>query len=99
MISFLKNHIFFYIGYLVGVSLVAFFAYVIDKGKAKRGAWRIPEKVLLTLSLIGGATGGYVAMNLVRHKTQKWYFPNIYLITDLFKIRKYRKCRGKNIIS
>ena len=74
MISFLKNHIFFYIGYLVGVSLVAFFAYVIDKGKAKRGAWRIPEKVLLTLSLIGGATGGYVAMNLVRHKTQKWNF-------------------------
>lgn len=74
MIEFLKNHVFFYVGYLVGVSLVAFFAYVIDKEKAKRGAWRIPEKVLLTLSFIGGAVGGYAAMNLVRHKTQKWYF-------------------------
>lgn len=74
MIDFLKNHVFFYIGYLVGVSIVAFFAYAIDKEKAKRGAWRIPEKVLLTLSLIGGAVGGYLAMNTVRHKTKKWYF-------------------------
>ena len=57
MIEFLKNHVFFYIGYLIGVSLVSFFVYVIDKEKAKRGAWRIPEKVLLTLSFIGGAAG------------------------------------------
>ncbi len=80
MIDFLKNHIFFYVGYLVGVSIVAFFAYVIDKEKAKRAAWRIPEKVLLTLSLIGGAVGGYLAMNTVRHKTKKWYFHAVNVI-------------------
>ena len=74
MIEFLKDNVFFYIGYLVGVSLVTFFVYVIDKQKAKRGAWRIPEKTLLGLSFIGGAVGGYTAMQLVRHKTQKWYF-------------------------
>ena len=80
MINFFKEHVFFYIGYLVGVSLVTFFVYVIDKEKAKRGAWRIPEKVLLTLSLIGGAAGGYLAMNTVRHKTRKWYFHAINVI-------------------
>ena len=80
MIDFLKNHIFFYVGYLLGVSIVAFFAYVIDKEKAKRAAWRIPEKVLLTLSLIGGAVGGYLAMNTVRHKTKKWYFHAVNVI-------------------
>ena len=80
MIDFLKNHVFFYVGYLLGVSIVAFFAYVIDKGKAKRAAWRIPEKVLLTLSLIGGAVGGYLAMNTVRHKTKKWYFHAVNVI-------------------
>ena len=80
MIDFLKNHVFFYIGYLIGVSLVAFFVYVIDKEKAKRGAWRIPEKVLLTLSFIGGAAGGYLAMHLVRHKTRKWYFHAVNLL-------------------
>ena len=74
MITFFKEHIFFYIGYLVGVSIVAFLAYAIDKSKAKRGAWRIPEKVLLTLSFIGGAVGGYAAMHAFRHKTKKWYF-------------------------
>lgn len=71
---------YFYIGYLIGVSLVAFFAYAIDKSKAKRGAWRIPEKVLLALSFIGGAAGGYLAMNTVRHKTKKWYFHAVNVI-------------------
>ena len=56
------------------VSLIAFFLYTIDKIKAKLDAWRIPEKVLITLSLAGGAVGGYLAMLLFRHKTRHWYF-------------------------
>lgn len=56
------------------MSAVAFIAYVVDKQKAKKGAWRIPEKVLLSLSFLGGAVGGYLAMYTVRHKTKKWYF-------------------------
>lgn len=69
-----------YLLYLAAVSLVAFFAYAVDKGKAKRSAWRISEKVLLLLSFFGGATGGYLAMHLVRHKTKKWYFHFINLL-------------------
>ena len=80
MIELLKKHPFFYIGYLVGVSLAAFFAYAIDKYKARRREWRIPEKVLLTLSFIGGAAGSYAAMHLVRHKTRKWYFHFVNII-------------------
>ena len=56
------------------VSLITFFLYGIDKIKAVRGAWRIPEKVLLGFSLLGGAVGGYLAMRLFHHKTMHWYF-------------------------
>ena len=74
MIEFLKaNGILVYVAFLAAVSLVTFVAYAIDKDKARRGAWRIPEKTLLGLSFFGGAAGGYFAMNTVRHKTKKWY--------------------------
>lgn len=63
-----------YLAFLAVMVLVTFYAYTIDKAKAKKKAWRIPEKVLLALSFFGGAAGGYLAMNVVRHKTKKWYF-------------------------
>lgn len=60
---------------LIGVlSLVAFCLYALDKGRAKKGKWRIPEKVLLGFSFFGGAVGGTLAMFLFRHKTRHWYF-------------------------
>ena len=64
----------FYLIYLSAVSVVTFFTYAVDKGKAKRGTWRVSEKALLSLSFFGGALGGYLAMYTVRHKTKKWYF-------------------------
>lgn len=45
-----------------------------DKSKAKRGAWRIPEKTLFLISLIGGSIGTWAGMYLFRHKTKHWYF-------------------------
>ena len=63
--------------YLVVVaimSILAFFAYFIDKRKAKRGAWRISESFLFGLGFFGGAMGALIAMNLFRHKTKHWYF-------------------------
>lgn len=56
------------------ISLVNFCLYGADKSKAKRGAWRIPEKTLLLCSFLGGAVGGALAMSLFRHKTKHWYF-------------------------
>ena len=56
------------------VSLIVFILYGADKSKARRRAWRIPERVLLGFSFFGGAVGGLLGMNLFRHKTKHWYF-------------------------
>ena len=63
-----------YLAALAAISLVAFVTYFADKSKAKRGAWRIPEKVLLGLGFFGGAVGALAAMELFRHKTKHYYF-------------------------
>ncbi len=56
------------------LSVIAFCFYAADKKKAKKGAWRIPEKVLLGLGFLGGAIGALLGMKLLRHKTKHWYF-------------------------
>lgn len=66
--------LYIYLGAVAAVSLVALAFYGADKIKAKRGAWRIPEKVLLGLSFFGGAAGGLLGMLAFRHKTRHWYF-------------------------
>lgn len=71
MFEIIKNYFFFYI---IAVSVVAFFLYGIDKLKAKKHLWRIPEKVLLGISLLGGFFGGLLGMKLFHHKTKHWYF-------------------------
>ena len=48
--------------------------YGIDKAKAKRGAWRVPEKTLFLLPLLGGSVGALLGMRVFHHKTKHWYF-------------------------
>jgi len=55
-------------------SVVTFCAYGWDKLQAKRDAWRVPEKTLHALALVGGFVGGWVGMFLFRHKTRKPVF-------------------------
>ena len=55
---------------LAAVNLVAFLLYGLDKLKAKRGAWRIPEATLLLLALLGGSLGAFLGMEVFRHKTR-----------------------------
>lgn len=59
---------------LVAVNLFAFALYGLDKLKAKRGAWRIPEATLLLIALLGGSAGALLGMELFRHKTKHWKF-------------------------
>ena len=40
--------------YLIVINIIGFFAMLIDKQKAKRGSWRIPEKSLFIITLLGG---------------------------------------------
>lgn len=56
--------------YLIIINAAAFLLMLIDKQKAKRGKWRIPEKALLGTALLGGSIGAILGMNLFRHKTK-----------------------------
>ena len=77
-----------YGGYLILLSLITFILYYADKKKAEKKKWRIPEKVLLLCSFLGGAFGGYPAMLLFRHKTkgEHWYFTFINILGLLIHI-------------
>ena len=60
--------------YLLIVNIVGFAMMGIDKQKAIRGAWRIPEASLFMVAIIGGSIGSILGMQLFRHKTKHWYF-------------------------
>lgn len=60
--------------YLLVINLVAFTLYGIDKGKAKRHRWRIPEATLIGIGAVGGSIGALLGMYSFRHKTQHWKF-------------------------
>ena len=60
--------------YLIVINLLGFLVMYIDKKKAKYGRWRIPEKTLMLIALLGGSIGTIAGMYLFRHKTQKLKF-------------------------
>ncbi|MBE5940387.1 MAG: DUF1294 domain-containing protein [Lachnospiraceae bacterium] len=60
--------------YLIIINLVAFVLMFVDKAKAAKGKWRIPEKTLFLPVLLGGGIGGVAGMQIFRHKTKHWYF-------------------------
>lgn len=62
------------IWYLLVINFITWIAYGLDKGRAKSGKWRIPERTLLLLTLIGGSLGALAGMILFRHKTRKAKF-------------------------
>lgn len=62
--------------YLAAVNLTAFYIYGADKKRAIRNQWRISEKALLMLAVIGGSPGALLGMKVFHHKTKK---PKFYL--------------------
>ncbi len=60
--------------YLLLINFIAFFAMGIDKRKARKKKWRVPEKTLFLFVLLGGGIGGTAGMFVFRHKTKHWYF-------------------------
>lgn len=60
--------------WLIAINLVTFAVYGADKRRARRGAWRVPEKTLFLLPLLGGSVGALLGMRVFRHKTKHWYF-------------------------
>ena len=70
--------------YIVGVNILTFFVYGIDKWRAKKGKWRISEATLLLLAVIGGSIGAWLGMKVWHHKTMhkkfKYGIPAILII-------------------
>ncbi|WP_312492749.1 DUF1294 domain-containing protein [Anaerosporobacter sp.] len=56
--------------YLVVMNIIGFTIMGIDKSRAKRGAWRIPEKTLFLIAILGGSIGSILGMKQFRHKTK-----------------------------
>ncbi|VSP28220.1 3-isopropylmalate dehydrogenase [Streptococcus pneumoniae] len=61
-------------------NVIIFLIYGIDKFKARRRAWRIPEKILLILALTCGGFGTWLAGITFHHKTRKWYFKTVWFL-------------------
>ena len=56
--------------YLIFINLLAFLLMGLDKAKARRHRWRIPEKTLFLSAIIGGSIGAILGMQIFRHKTK-----------------------------
>lgn len=66
------NNIIYYIciAYALLINFIAVVITISDKIKAKNNSWRIPERILFTVAIIGGALGEFITMKLIRHKTK-----------------------------
>ena len=65
----------------------------VDKVKARKGAWRVPEKTLFLFAILGGGLGSWIGMYTFRHKTKHWYFvvgiPMIFVIEMMAFLHLY----------
>ncbi len=60
--------------YLVIMNLIGFWSMGSDKSRAQKKKYRLSEKFLFVVALIGGSIGSIAGMQFFRHKTKHWYF-------------------------
>ena len=81
--------------YILGINAITFITYGIDKLKAKKGKWRIPESTLLLLAIIGGSIGAWFGIKVWHHKTLhkkfKYGIPLIVIIQIAIAIYIFRE--------
>ncbi len=73
------------------MSVITFGVFGYDKQAAIQGRWRIPEKTLFALSILGGAAGGLLGMSVFHHKTRKtqfWIILGAALLLHLFLLTR-----------
>ena len=56
--------------YLLIINALGFLLMLVDKFKAKKNLWRIPEATLMAVAALGGSVGSLIGMYTVRHKTR-----------------------------
>ncbi len=62
------------LGYVLIMTVIGFWSMYIDKRKARKHEWRVSEKTLFMIAILGGSIGSNLGMFLCRHKTKHWYF-------------------------
>ena len=79
--------------YLIFINIVGFAMMGIDKKKAKKRAFRIPEASLFIIAILGGSLGSIAGMYFFKHKTRHWYFvygmPAIFVLHIILAIVLY----------
>ena len=65
---------YFIIAYVIIINIIGLLSMLIDKYRAIKNKWRIPEKTLFLIAILGGSIGSNIGMRLFRHKTKHWYF-------------------------
>ena len=71
--------------YLVCINLASFAVMGADKRRARREAWRIRERTLFLLAIVGGSVGAIAGMYAFHHKTRHWYFRAGFPLLFLFQ--------------
>jgi len=82
-----------FIAYIAVMSIILCIFMYVDKSRARNHEWRISEKSLFTLAILGGACGGVLGMYLFRHKTRHnsfaFGFPIIAAIQVFIVVRSF----------
>jgi len=91
----MKTFTLIFLIYYTIINIVGLIIMGVDKRKAIRNAYRIPEANLFCVALLGGALGTTLGMRIFRHKTKHWYFvvgmPLIFLVQLVLIVLLYTK--------
>ena len=72
--------------YLVIINILGFLAMGIDKERAQKKRWRIPEKTLFAMAILGGGLGTWLGMYMFRHKTKHDYFVKVISVVMIIQV-------------
>jgi uncharacterized membrane protein YsdA (DUF1294 family) len=73
-------------GYILAINILGIFLMLLDKLKARSGNWRISEKTLILVAILGGSPGVYLGIKLFNHKTRHFKFNTIVPVIILIQI-------------
>ena len=72
--------------YLASINILGFFAMGVDKERAQKKRWRIPEKTLFAIAILGGGLGTWLGMYMFRHKTKHDYFVKVISVVMMIQV-------------
>ena len=74
------------LGYYALINIIMYLTMCVDKKRAQKDGWRVPEKNLYLLAVLGGGLGGLIAMVFKRHKNRHMDFILVYTVTAILHL-------------